>query len=180
MDAIEAIHTRRSIRKYTNQTVSDDIIRELLTAAMMAPSAGNAQPWHFVVIKERRTLNAIAAFHPYAKMLTNAPVAILICGDPTLEKYKGRWVMDCSAATQNLLLAAHAKGLGAVWVGIYPEAKRIEPIQELLSLPEHIIPVSLVSIGYPAEHKPTPDRFKPERIHYERWQTKSPPVYGGN
>ncbi len=169
MDAIEAIHTRRSIRKYTSQPVSDDIIRELLAAAMMAPSAGNAQPWHFVVIKERQTLDAIAAFHPYAKMLTNAPAAILICGDPTLEKYKGRWMLDCSAATQNLLLAAHAKGLGAVWIGIYPEANRIEPIQKLLTLPEHIIPVSLISIGYPAEQKPTPERFNAERIHYDHW-----------
>jgi nitroreductase len=169
MDTIEAIHTRRSIRKYTNQPVSDDIIRELLAAAMMAPSSGNAQPWHFLVIKERKILDAIAAFHQHGKMLKHAPLAILICGDPTLEKYKDRWMLDCSAATQNLLLAAHAIGLGAVWVGIYPEVNRIEPMQKLLTLPEHIIPFSLISIGYPAEQKPTPERFKAERIHYDRW-----------
>ena len=169
METIEAIYTRRSIRKYTNQPVEDDIIRELIAAAMMAPSAGNAQPWHFVVIKKRQILDAIAAFHPYAKMLTNAPVAILICGDPTLEKYKGRWMLDCSAAAQNLLLAAHAKGLGAVWVAVYPGANRMEPMRKLVTLPEHIIPFALISIGYPAEQKPTPERFKPERIHYEQW-----------
>lgn len=169
MDAIEAIHNRRSIRKYTNQPISDDVIHELLAAAMMAPSSGNAQPWHFVVIKERKILDAIAEFHQHGKMLKHAPVAILICADPTLEKYKGRWMLDCSAATQNLLLAAHAKGLGAVWIGIYPGANRIEPMRELVTLPEHIIPCSLISIGYPAEQKPTPERFKPERIHYEQW-----------
>ena len=169
MDAIEAIHTRRSIRKYTSQSVSNDIVRELLAAAMMAPSSGNQQPWHFVVIKERKILDAIAAFHQYGKMLKDAPIAILICGDPTLEKYKGRWMLDCSAATQNLLLAAHAIGLGAVWIGIYPGANRIEPMRELVTLPEHIIPFSLISIGYPAEQKPTPERFNTERIHYDHW-----------
>ena len=169
MDAIDAIHTRRSIRKYTKQPVSDDIIHEFLAAAMMAPSSGNAQPWHFVIIKERETLDAIAVFHQHGKMLRDAPIAILVCADPTLEKYEGRWMLDCSAATQNLLLAAHAKGLGAVWIGIYPGANRIDPMRELAALPEHIIPFSLISIGYPAEQKPTPERFNTERIHYDHW-----------
>lgn len=169
METLEAIHTRRSIRKYTSQPVSEKIINELLAAAMMAPSAGNQQPWHFVVIRVRQTLDAIAKFHPHGKMLKDAPVAILVCGDPSLEAYRGRWVLDCSAATQNILLAAHAKGLGAVWVGIYPEASRIDGMRGLLTLPEHIIPLSLIPLGYPAEHVPQPDRFNASRIHYDQW-----------
>lgn len=169
METIEAIHTRRSIRKYTKQSVSEDIIKELLEAAMYAPSAGNQQPWHFVVIRERQILDAIPNFHPHAKMLRDAVVAILICADPSLEKYKGRWTQDCSAATQNILLAAHAKGLGAVWVAIHPEAARIKSIQELLSIPESIIPLALIPIGYPAEEKTQPERFNASRIHYNRW-----------
>ena len=169
MDTLEAIRTRRSIRKYTSQPVSEEIINELLTAAMYAPSAGNEQPWHFVVIKERQTLDAISVFHPHGKMLKNAPAAILVCGDPSLEEFKGRWMLDCSAATQNILLAAHAKGLGAVWVGIYPEPARIDGIRKLVILPDHILPLSLIPVGYPAEHIPQPNRFNAARIHYEKW-----------
>ena len=169
MEAIEAIHTRRSIRKYTSQPVSDALMNELLTAAMYAPSAGNAQPWHFVVIRERQTLDAIPIFHPHAKMMKYATVAVVVCGDTTVEKYRGRWVLDCSAATQNILLAAHAKGLGAVWVGLHPEPARVENMRRLLRLPENIIPLSLIPVGYPAEHPATVDRFNPSRIHRNQW-----------
>jgi nitroreductase len=169
METIEAIYTRRSIRKYTSRPVSEEIIHELLTAAMYAPSAGNQQPWHFVVIRDRQTLDAIPEFHPYANMLKNAPVAILVCGDPALEKYRGRWMLDCSAATQNILLAAHAKGLGTVWVGIYPDASRMDGMRNLLALPKHIIPLSLIPLGYPAEQVPQPKRFNASRIHYDKW-----------
>jgi len=169
METIEAIYTRRSIREYTSQPVSEEVIHELLTAAMYAPSAGNQQPWHFVVIRDRRTLDAIPEFHPFANMLKNAPVAILVCGEPALEKYRERWMLDCSAATQNILLAAHAKGLGTVWVGIYPEAGRMDGMRNLLALPKHIIPLSLIPIGYPAEQIPQPKRFNTSRIHYDKW-----------
>jgi len=169
MEAIEAIHTRRSIRKYTSQAVPDSLINDLLKAAMYAPSAGNAQPWHFVVIRERQILDAIAEFHPHGKMMKDATVAIVVCGDTTVEKYRGRWVLDCSAATQNILLAAHANGLGAVWVGLHPELARIENMRKLLRLPEHIVPLSLIPMGYPAEHPTTVDRFNPSRIHYDHW-----------
>lgn len=169
METIEAIYTRRSIRKYTSQSVSEEIIHELLTAAMYAPSAGNQRPWHFVVIRDRQTLDAIPEFHPYAKMLKSALVAILVCGEPALEKYRDRWTLDCSAATQNILLAAHAKGLGTVWVGIYPEASRMDGMRNLLALPKHIIPLSLIPIGYPAEQVPQPKRFNASRIHYDKW-----------
>ncbi len=169
MDVIEAIHTRRSIRQYTDQPVSDETVEELLKAAMMAPSAGNEQPWHFIVIRDRSILNRIPSAHPYAEMAPSAQLAILVCGDVKLERYKGFWVQDCSAATQNLLLAAHAMGLGAVWCGVYPAGDRVEGIVRLMGLPENVIPFALIPLGYPAEKKPTPDRFDKTRIRYEKW-----------
>jgi nitroreductase len=169
MDAMDAILSRRSIRKYTKQPVSDETIKELLEAAMSAPSAGNEQPWHFVVINEREILDEIPKFHPYSRMLGHAPVAILVCGDKQLEKYEGYWVQDCSAATQNILLAVQAKGLGAVWLGVYPIEDRVVGLRRLLNIPEHVTPFSLISIGYPAEQKPRSDRYDASRAHHNRW-----------
>ena len=169
MDTIKAILTRRSIRKYTIDPIEDNIIEDLLRSAMTAPSAGNEQPWHFLVISDKTLLNKIPDFHPYSKMLLKAPVAILVCGDESLEKYKGFWVQDCSAATENILLAAHCKGLGAVWLGIYPLKDRMDGIRELLNIPEGITPFSLISIGYPAEEKPPSERYNLLRIHRNQW-----------
>lgn len=168
MDAMQAILTRRSIRKYTSQRVSDEMVTELLKAAMSAPTAGN-QPWHFVVIRDRGTLDAITNFHPHAEMLKQASVAISISGDPTVEILKGRWLLDCAAATENILIAANALGLGACWVGIYPVEERIKGLRELLGMPDHVVPLSMVSLGHPAEKKAPPARFKTERIHYDKW-----------
>lgn len=169
MDAMEAILSRRSIRKYTNEDVSDEIVKELLEAAMSAPSAGNEQPWHFVVIRDRKILNEIPNIHPYSGMLREAPLAILVCGDESLQKYKGYWVQDCSAATENLLIAINAKGLGGVWLGVYPVEDRVNGIRKLLDMPNNIIPFSLISIGHPAEQKPPANRYNSSRIHYDRW-----------
>jgi nitroreductase len=168
MDAMEAILTRRSIREYTKRRVSAKVLKELLEAAMCAPSAGNQQPWCFVVISDREILNEIPKYHTYAQMLKEAQVAILVCCDQDLQ-LGGYGVQDCSAATQNILLAAHAKGLGAVWLGIYPTEPRVTDIKKLLNLPEHIIPISLISIGYPAEQKPRQDRYRADRVHYNQW-----------
>ena len=169
MDAIDAILSRRSIRKYTSEPVPEDILIQLLEAAMSAPSASNQQPWHFIVINDRATLNAIPKIHPYSSMLRETPVAIAVCGDLQLEINKGRWVMDCSAATENILIAAQAKGLGAVWVGIYPVEERIRGIQDLLGLPKHVIPLCIIAIGHPAEKKPPANRYNPSRIRYNHW-----------
>jgi len=169
VETIEAIRTRRSIRHYTREPVPDDAITEILKAAMSAPSAGNQQPWQFLIITDRGLCEEIATFHPYAQMVREAPVAILVCGDVRLESYKGYWVQDCSAATQNILLAAHAKGLGAVWVGIYPEEGRVKRLQKLLDLPTQVIPLALVPVGIPAERVPPAHRFDPARIHRNRW-----------
>jgi len=169
MEIIEGIITRRSIRKYTDKKISDDQINTLLKSGMYAPSANNKQPWHFIVINDRKILSKIADIHPYAKMLIEAQLAILVCGDELLENGSGYWIVDCSAATQNILLAAHGIGLGAVWLGLYPREERKQAIRELFNLPNNIQPLSLISLGYPNESKELPDRFKPERIHYNKW-----------
>ncbi|MFH1050502.1 MAG: nitroreductase family protein [bacterium] len=169
MDVITAIMTRRSIRKYSDEYVSDDLVKKLLEAAMQAPSAGNQQPWQFIVIRDKHIFKLIQKFHPFSSMLDEASVAILVCGDIYPERYKNYWIIDCSNAAENILLAAHALGLGAVWLGVHPREERTEPMRELFKLPENIKPHSLIVIGYPAESKETEYRFNPEKIHHEKW-----------
>jgi len=163
MDAMQAILTRRSIRKYTAQPVPDELIKDLLAAAMAAPSANNQQDWYFVVVKSRQVLDELGKVHAHAPV-AGAPLAIVVCGDLQREQSKGFWVHDCSAATQNLLLAAHAHGLGAVWCGCHPRQERMAGVRQVLSLPEHLVPLALVVIGYPAEHKEPANRYDPARV----------------
>ncbi len=169
METLQAIATRRSIRKFTGKDIPDELITKLLEAAMYAPSARNTQPWHFVVINERQFLDKIPRIHPYAEMCYDAGAAIMVCGDYNLEKLEGYIALDCAAATQNILLAAHDLGLGSVWLGVYPRRERMEPLVKLVGLPESIIPVSLVALGYPAEKISFRIRFKEEKIHYNKW-----------
>jgi len=169
MDTLEAIHTRRSIRKYQNQPVAEELVQKLLAAAMQAPSARNQQPWQFVVIDERTLLSKIPEFMPNAAMAAGAPLAILVCGDLSLEKSPGYWVVDCAAATENLLLAAHALGLGAVWTGVYPREPRMEGLRRLVGLPENVVAHSLVVLGYPAEAVPAEGRYRPKRVRRNHW-----------
>jgi nitroreductase len=168
MEAMEAILSRRSIRRYTAGKVSDELIKDLLAAAMSAPSTGNGQPWHFVIIDNPGIFEEVQKFHHYASMLKKTPLAILVCVDLNVNQ-EGFIVQDGSAATENLLLAAHAKGLGAVWLGIYPLEERIAGMRKLLGLPDRILPLALISIGHPAEAHPRKDRYKPDRIHKNRW-----------
>jgi nitroreductase len=169
MEAMEAIISRRSIRKYTPDSVTEGEIHELLAAAMSAPSSSNGQPWHFVTITDRQTLDEVPKFHPYSNMIKEAPLAVIVCGDLQLEKGRGVWVQDCSAATENLLVAAHAMGLGAVWLGVYPIEERINGIRKLLGLPAHVVPLCIIVVGHPAEKKPPSNRFNPERVHRNKW-----------
>ena len=169
MNGLETIFSRRSIRKYLDKSVDDAHLIKLIKAAVCAPSAGNQQPWQFVIIRNKKTLERVLAFHPYAQMLMDAQAAILVCGDLSKEKYAGYWVLDCSAATQNLLLAAHALGLGACWLGIYPREDRARGMKSLVSLPEKVLPFALVSIGYPDEKKEPSDRYESSLVHYEKW-----------
>ena len=169
MDAIEAILSRRSIRKYNDKKVTDDLIKKLLEVGMSAPSAGNEQPWHFIIINDSEILSKIPTFHNHAQMLKEAALAILICGDINLEKHEGMWVQDCSAATENILIAIQAEGLGAVWLGVHPREQRINGLRSLLKIPSNVIPFSLISVGYPAEKKPKSNHFNESRIHYNKW-----------
>jgi len=169
MDAMEAILTRRSIRKYTDQPVADDLVTELLRAAMAAPSARNQQPWRFIVVRERDRLEAVAVAQPDAGMARNAQVAIVVCADLDLVESEGFWIQDCAAAVENLLLAAHSLGLGAVWSGTYPREDRVEGIRRVCDLPGNIIPFAVIPVGYPAESPGPAHRFDPARVHLERW-----------
>jgi nitroreductase len=169
MEAYEAILTRRSIRAYTDQPVPEELIHKLLVAAMSAPSAGNQQPWQFVVITERRLLDALADLLPFGKMLKHAPLAIAVCGDAKGQPREGYWVQDCSAATENLLLAAHALGLGAVWLGVYPREERVAGVRSILNIPERVTPLCVVAIGHPAEPAGPADRYREERVHWNGW-----------
>lgn len=141
----------------------------LLRAAMAAPSAGNARPWAFLTLTDRKLLDAIPEIHPHAKMAARAPAAVLVCAEPGREKYPGNWPQDCAAATQNLLLAAHASGLGAVWCGVWPNRERMENFRRVFALPEGIEPHALVCLGYRAETKTRADRYEPERVHRNGW-----------
>jgi nitroreductase len=136
---------------------------------MMAPSALNSQPWHFVVVTDRAMLTEIAAKNKHAEMTKDAQLAILVCADLKLEEISGYWPQDCSAAVQNLLLAAHALGLGAVWTGIHPNDECTEGYRRMFELPPNIMPHSLIPIGFPAESPETEDRYREDRIHKERW-----------
>jgi len=151
MDALEAIFTRRSIRAYTSEPVSEEDLKVILEAAMNAPSASNRQPWHFIVVDDRSKLDAIMEVHPYSKMLAQAPLAIV------------------SAATENLLLAARALGLGTVWLGVYPREDRVNGISRIFQLPAHVKPLAVVAVGHPAEEKGRVDRWQEERVHRNQW-----------
>lgn len=169
METFEAILTRRSIRKFESKKVSNEMIEKILEAGMNAPSAGNEQSWQFIVINENNILEEIAQKCPHAAMARQASAAILVCGDLTLEKYKGFWPIDCAAAVQNILLAARDLGLGTVWTGAYPMEDRVETYRTILNLPENIVPFALVPIGYPDQQFGNADRFNKDRIHYNKW-----------
>jgi len=166
-ELIDTIYSRRSIRRYTEEPVSEEQIKTLLEAAMAAPSASNRKPWHFVVVTERETLDRLAEAHKYAKMLHEDPLCISVCGDQSVsERF---WVQDCSAATENLLLAATALGLGAVWCGVYPSQERVEAISKILGIEAPVVPLNIIAIGHPAEEKEPRTQYDEGRVHREKW-----------
>jgi len=167
MDALDVIFTRRSIRRYTDESVSESDLKTILEAGMNAPSASNRQSWHFIVVNTREKLNAITEVHPYSQMLKQAPLAIVVCGDT--EVSESYWPQDCSAATENILLAARALGLGTVWLGVYPRDDRVTGVSKLFNLPKHIIPLSVIAVGHPAEEKGRVNRYDAAKIHRNGW-----------
>lgn len=169
MDVIEAINTRRSVRKFTGEIISDEELKVILKAGFQAPSAHNFQPRDYVVVKDKEIIDKIADFHPYAKMLPKAGCGIVVCGDSQKQPQMGFLVADCSAAIQNMLLAAHGLGLGAVWCGIYCDEKLVKNMSEVLKLPEKIIPIGMVVVGKKAVDKEAVDRYDESKVHYDRW-----------
>ncbi|MDP3058210.1 MAG: nitroreductase family protein [bacterium] len=163
--SLDLLHRRRSIRKYHDEQVSKEHIDAILRAAMAAPSARNKQSWHFIVIEDREMLNKLTEIHLYAQMLKEATLCIIVCGD----KENPFWVQDCSAATQNILLAATGLGLGSVWLGVHPNSQRENEVASLCNIPEAYAPLCLIAIGHPAEDKPPIDRFDLAKIHIEKW-----------
>lgn len=170
--ALDVIMTRTSVRSYNDAPIDSMTVDTLLRAAMAAPTAGNKQPWRFVVIDRRDILDSIAANFGTMKMAAKAGAAVIVCGD-TEATFSGDgkeyWVQDASAATENMLLAAHACGLGAVWCGIYPIPERVSQFSEMLQLPDTIVPMACVCLGYPADENTPKDKWKPENVHYNIW-----------
>jgi nitroreductase len=170
---MKAILERRSIRRYLDREVPWDMIEQLLRAGMAAPSAGNQQPWHLIVIDDRKVMLEITEIHPHAEMLKEAGAhAIVVCGDLALERHKGYWIQDCSAATENILRAAQSLGLGAVWLGVHPLEDRVVGLRQLLGIPAEVIPLCIISFGFPAEKKEPADRYDTARVHINRWQRR--------
>ena len=166
---MDEIFTRRSVRSYKETPVPYELVEKVIMAGMAAPSAGNETPWHFIVIDDRRKLKAVTEIHPYADMLNECAAAVMVCGDLSLEKYAGFWVQDCSAATENMLIEAVHLGLGTVWLGVYPIEERAKGLQKLFGLPDNVIPLSIVALGYPAEKQERINRFDPNRIRRNSW-----------
>jgi len=170
MDIMEALYTRRSIRKYKNQPIPLEVIKEAVKAAMYAPSARNQQPWEFIIVDKRELLDAVPAFSPHAAMSKGAPAGVLVCFNKEYETAEGFFPQDLGAATQNLLLALHANDLGAVWTGVYPREDRVDGFVKMFNLPENIIPYAFIIIGYPEKEAEAANRYKAERIHYNAWE----------
>ena len=168
---METILSRTSIRVYTDQPVEDAKIQKMLRAAMAAPTAVNKQPWHFIVVTNKDVLKSLSETNPHGGMIAQAPLAIVVCGDmnKTLEG-SGRefWIQDCSAATENLLLAAHSMGLGAVWTAVYPDADRVAGVTKVLELPSTLIPLNTIVIGYPGETPQPKDKWNEANITYKK------------
>ena len=164
---LDLMYSRQRVRDFTDAPVSDDQVEAMLKAAMAAPSAQDRRPWHFVVVRKRKMLDRLAEVHKYAYMLEKAPLAVIVCGDQNVsEKY---WVEDGCVATQNLLLAAKALGLGGVWISLYPKKKYQKAVRELLDIPEHVGVLCILALGTPAEEKRLGTKFDSERVHQEEW-----------
>lgn len=170
MDLLTGLMTRCSIRKYQDAPISEEDIRTMLEAAMCAPTARRQEPWSFVTVTDKALLHKAAEVCPNAGMAKHAPLGVLVCADPRLEtKSPGYWPQDCAAATQNLLLAAHGLGLGAVWTAAYFREDRMKNYRELFNIPEEIMPFAFIVIGRPAEESGEKNRWREDRVHVNGW-----------
>jgi len=180
--AISVIMSRKSVRSFTGEALSDKQLETILKAAMAAPTEGNVQPWEFVVLKDSTTVNKLFGEGHHAQMYKDAGAIIIVCGHTTvMRRPKGQadaeeqlmendfWALDCSTATENLLLASEAMGLGAVWMSAYPIEGKMLPLKEALELPEDVLPLAIVPVGYPSGDNEAKDKWKPEKIHFDKW-----------
>lgn len=182
---MEIIYRRRSIRRYLDKKLERDTIMTLLKAATAAPTAANCQPWEFIVVDDESKLSEIREKFKFARY--NAPAAIIVCGNMKLA-FKGAvqemWIQDCSAATENILIAAANMGLGSVWIGVYPIESNIKPLKKILNIPEHVTPLNIIYVGYPAEEKEARSRLDEKRVYWQEYEpsrkhrTKDKPVIG--
>src|SRR5579859_2172040 len=165
------IFGRRSVRIYSPGDISDELVTTLLEAAMAAPSAMTKDPWRCLVVRQPSVLGALAEGLPGGKMLSTATLAIVMCGDldAAFERQLSFLLQDCSAATENLLLAAHGLGLGACWVGVHPSEEAVQRLKQLFSLPVPIVPIAVIALGYPGEQPGPRTRFNPDCVHFEKW-----------
>jgi nitroreductase len=170
-DKLRIILGRRSIRVYGPGEVGDQAVQALLEAAMAAPSAVAKDPWRFVVVRNKQTLNRIADALPNGKMLPNGALGIVVCGDldAAHDHQLSYLLQDCSAAIENLLLAAHALGFGACWLGVHPREDRVKKVSEILGLPRHVLPVACIALGRPGEVKEPRTRYNRAHVHLEKW-----------
>jgi nitroreductase len=166
-DLLDLMYTRRSVREYTEESVTAEQVETMLKAAMAAPSARNLQPWRFVVVRKRKLLDKLAKVHKNAYMLEKAPLGVVVCGDQ--EVSERHWVEDTCAATQNLLLAATALGLGGVWINVYPKRKYQKYVRELLDIPDYVGVLCLVAVGHPAEEEKPRTQYDPKWVHHDQW-----------
>jgi nitroreductase len=169
---LKVIHSRKSVRHYINRQVNKDDLLTLVKAGMAAPTAMDRRPWAFVIVTDKAKLEELVAGLPYTKMLTSAGAGIVVCG--VLEKAlpgEGQefWMQDCSAATENILLAAESMGLGAVWTGVYPSQGKVDHIRKVLGIPESMIPLNVIPVGYPVGDEKPKDKFDPANVHWEKW-----------
>ncbi len=170
-ETLDIIYSRRSVRSFTGEVIPRETLTKILRAAMAAPSAVNIQPWAFVVVTKREKLDELCDKLPYAKMLDKAGAAIVVCGIPDKDEVfsKDYWVMDCSCASENILLACHALGLGAVWTAVHVDKERIANVRKILDIPQNVIPLNVIPIGVPKEKGKALDKFKEVNIHWEKW-----------
>ncbi len=168
-NTIDTIYDRRSVRKYLEKSVNPDLVDEVLRAGMFAPSASNKQPWHFIVFNEKDKIQEIRELHPYTSALKTAPVCIMVCGDTEKEMAEGFYIADCSAATENMLLAAKALGLDTCWIGIYPWEEITNEFSKHLNLPENVVPFCFIALGYAEQKLERPRRYDSAKIHYNKW-----------
>ncbi|NTV30148.1 MAG: nitroreductase family protein [Candidatus Omnitrophica bacterium] len=170
-DALAVIHSRKSVRHFTGQPVSADLLNRIVRAGMAAPTAVNMQPWSFVVVTDRAMLDALAAGLPYAKMLDKAGAAIVVCAlpDKAFQKKTEFAIIDASCASENILLAIEALGLGGVWTAAYPDPERMDLVRKVLGVPAEVIPLNVIPVGHPDGTDQPKDKFHPENIHLEKW-----------